>query len=109
MATDTYNSPGSYSWTAPFGQTVTLEVRGAGGGDGGRGLNGDGGGYFSSGGNGGTGGYVSVDIYVSGGETLSVVVPDAGDDGEDGNDTSRADNGGGGSGYGDGTSSTSGV
>lgn len=82
MPTDTYNSPGgsSNTWTSPAEQTVTILLKGPGGGDVGS--------YPHTGGNGGK---IRVEYQVDEGETIDFYVGGSGSDGNNG--------GGGGSGY----------
>jgi len=71
MPTETWNSPGTYTWTVPDGlYTVSAIVRGAQGGDG-----------NSGGGSGDQGGRVEADVDVTPGETLYITVGEEGQQG----------------------------
>jgi hypothetical protein len=91
MASQTFTSPGSNSFTLSTDQTVVIECWGAGGGSGGDS-------DTDTGGGGGTGGYIKVEYDGSDGETLDVLVGGQGGDGGDGVTTA----GGGGAGDGQG-------
>lgn len=89
-STASFSSPGgtATTWTAPSDQTITVEMWGPGGGDGGT--------YFGTGGNGGTGGYAKVNYAIEDGDVLDVYVGGAGSDGAGSGSTGG---GAGGAGY----------
>ncbi|WP_323190447.1 hypothetical protein [Halostella sp. PRR32] len=93
--TDTFGATGGVqSWTAPFGQTVTVKLWGPGGGAGSPGT-------VGSNGAGGRGGYLELEIPVADDETLDIYV---GEGGGDATGSSAGDEGAGGWGYRDGGS-----
>lgn len=93
MATFTFTTVGSHSWTSNANQTVTIKMWGAAGGDGGTRDSG----YPP--GSGGNGGYAELELSVSDGETLELSVAGSGDDGEGSSYDGTGSGGSGGSGY----------
>lgn len=78
MASETWNTPGTYTWTVPSGvSTITVEANGAAGED-------------SGGGSGGHGGRIVTEYSVSSSDTINILVEGVGDGGAGGASTKNS-------------------
>jgi hypothetical protein len=86
MVNEVYTVPGTYTWSAPNSETVTVELQGGDGGD------------YQSNRIGGNGGYLCVDVDVIGGVEITIIVGGPGEKNTNSSYGSQARHGGGGGG-----------